>query len=195
MAVRDVQKGYDRRIKDQIGMVNIGEVQGVITGAHTILMRNTINDQSLGFEEFKREVIESDRAFRRHLYEHKRNTTSWSPYSTTQSTMCAEPSHQHHQDDMDIHVNQVDSQGNRQKCCDPAKKGCWGCGKEGHQHRNCPETKTNNFKQNDKKTPTNQQSRIRQLSEVLTCFSEDEMDNLMRNGLVPNPDHNDADFQ
>ena len=68
-------------------------------------------------------------------------------------------------------------------------------GKEGHQRRNCPEKRTNqsSFKRNDKKTPSEQKNRIRQLSEVLTSFSQDEMDALIRHGLVPDSD--DSDFQ
>ena len=94
-----------------------------------------------------------------------------------------------HPDDMDMDINRVDSQGNREKHRDPAEKGCWQCGIEGHQRRNCPERKNGNrglFKRNEaKKSPNSNQSRIRQLSEVLTSFSQDKMDDLIKNGPTP----------
>ena len=198
VVVRDVQRGYDRHIQDQLKMVNMQEAQHILGAPEAALMRTAIKAQSLGFDKFKNEVIASDRVFRRHLYKHKRNATYRSPYSTTQSTMRAGPSRARHPDDMDIDVNRVDSQGNREKRRDPAEKGCWQCGVEGHQRHNCPERKNGNrgsFKRNEaKKTPNSNQSRIRQLSEVLTSFSQDEMDDLIKNGLVPNHDRDKSDF-
>ena len=130
VVVRDVQRGYDRHIKDQIGTVNMQEATGLINGANVTLMENAINAQCLTFDEFKREVIKSDRAFRCHLYEHKRfGPTYQSPYRTTQSTMRAGPSRYH--DPMAVNrIDRVDAQGNREKHCDPAEKGCWDCGKD-----------------------------------------------------------------